>query len=319
MSTLLSGPTYCARAENGAAAVRLQTSEVFRDYQQAFHVLTNLPLALRPAGASRETGDRSTTGNPFCLLADTKTKTCPDCLRLQQRADVGAIVEPTIFKCFGGLVGLVVPVRLGETVIAYLQTGWMQRRAPTEKQFLGALKQLVDGDSSADREVLRGTVLKARVVPSRECRALLHLLGNCAHHLSLIAGHPTMRKAGPELPAVAKARAFIAEHMGEALSLRRVARAANMSAFYFCKVFKTGTGFTLTDYLSRARVSRTKHLLLNPHVRISEAAYEAGFQSLSQFNRVFRRITGESPTFYRAQIGGAPGAVNVNSSLAFAA
>jgi len=45
-------------------------------------------------------------------------------------------------------------------------------------------------------------------------------------------------------------------------------------------------------------------MLLNPHTRISEAAYEAGFQSLSQFNRVFRRFAGESPTNYRTRIHG---------------
>jgi AraC-like DNA-binding protein len=42
--------------------------------------------------------------------------------------------------------------------------------------------------------------------------------------------------------------------------------------------------------------------MLNPHKRISEAAFEAGFQSLSQFNRVFRKVAGESPTTYRDRL-----------------
>jgi len=42
--------------------------------------------------------------------------------------------------------------------------------------------------------------------------------------------------------------------------------------------------------------------MLNPHKRISEAAFEAGFQSLSQFNRVFRKVAGEAPTAYRDRI-----------------
>jgi AraC-like DNA-binding protein len=53
------------------------------------------------------------------------------------------------------------------------------------------------------------------------------------------------------------------------------------------------------------RVEKVRNLLLNPHKRVSEAAYEAGFQSLSQFNRVFRRIAGESPTTYRERLHGA--------------
>jgi AraC-like DNA-binding protein len=79
----------------------------------------------------------------------------------------------------------------------------------------------------------------------------------------------------------------------------------NMSAFYFCKMFKKATGMTFTDYLARVRVEKVKNLLLNPHKRVSEAAYEAGFQSLSQFNRVFRRIAGESPSAYRERLHGA--------------
>ena len=118
-----------------------------------------------------------------------------------------------------------------------------------------------------------------------------------------------IRSNAAEPPAAAKARAYIAEHLGEPLSLEQVSRAANMSAFYFCKVFKAATGLTFTHYVARARIERTKQMLLNPHTRISEAAYEAGFQSLSQFNRVFRRFAGESPTHYRIRLHGASPAV----------
>ena len=69
------------------------------------------------------------------------------------------------------------------------------------------------------------------------------------------------------------------------------------------------------DYVARTRVEKTKQMLLDPNVRISEAAFAAGFQSLSQFNRVFRRITGESPTHYRDHLHGATS----RSALAFAA
>jgi len=75
-----------------------------------------------------------------------------------------------------------------------------------------------------------------------------------------------------------------------------------MSAFYFCKTFKKATGMTFTDYLARVRVEKVKNLMLNPNMRVSEAAFDAGFQSLSQFNRVFRRVTGEAPSAYRGRI-----------------
>jgi AraC-like DNA-binding protein len=67
-------------------------------------------------------------------------------------------------------------------------------------------------------------------------------------------------------------------------------------------MFKKATGINFTDYLSRVRTERAKNLLLNPNLRVSEIAYEVGFQSLTHFNRVFKRILGQSPTEYRGQL-----------------
>jgi AraC-like DNA-binding protein len=137
---------------------------------------------------------------------------------------------------------------------------------------------------------------------------MLRLLASFAQHLSLVANELMIKQNSAEPVAVTKARAFIAGHLDEELSLEQVARAAGMSAFYFCKIFKGATGLTFTDYVARARVEKTKQLLLNPNTRVSEAAYEAGFQSLSQFNRVFRRIEGQAPSSFREHLHGAPGA-----------
>ena len=75
-----------------------------------------------------------------------------------------------------------------------------------------------------------------------------------------------------------------------------------MSRFYFCKSFRKHTGIHFTDYVSRLRIERSKELLINPNLRVSEIAYEVGFQSLTHFNRVFRRIVGKSPSDYRGKL-----------------
>jgi AraC-like DNA-binding protein len=78
-----------------------------------------------------------------------------------------------------------------------------------------------------------------------------------------------------------------------------VARAMHVSTFYFCKIFRKATGLTFTEYLGRVRVERAKNLLLNPHLRVSEIAYTVGIQSLTHFNRISRKIAGETPTAFR--------------------
>ena len=50
------------------------------------------------------------------------------------------------------------------------------------------------------------------------------------------------------------------------------------------------------------RIEKSKNLLLNPNLRVSEIAYEVGFQSLTHFNRVFLRIVGRSPTAFRESL-----------------
>lgn len=312
-------PTEVPPARGDNLVGRLQTAEIFRDYQQAFQTATGLPLVLRAPGAFQAPMAGARNLNPFCTLMAGRSKTCAACLEQQQRAEAAAATEPATLECFAGLSDSLVPVRLGETVVAYLQTGQVLFRAPTERQFRAALRELGRWAAVEDTAALREAFFRTRVLARGHYQAMLRLLASFAEHLAMVANEIMIKRAASEPPAVARARAFIAEHLGDPLSLEQVARAANMSAFYFCKVFKTGTGLTLTHYIARARIERTKQLLLNPNIRISEAAYDAGFQSLSQFNRVFRRIAGESPTAYREHLHGRTAPARSAASLAFAA
>jgi AraC-like DNA-binding protein len=195
-------------------------------------------------------------------------------------------------------------VRVGDDLIAFLQTGQILLHSPTKSDFAKATRELIKFGTEVDLKRLEEAYFQTRVVTRKQYESILRLLTIFAQHLSTLSNQLMVEKAAEEIPAVARARVYIADRFAEELSLNEVAHAVNMSAFYFCKTFKKSTGMTFTDYLARVRVEKVKNLLLNPHKRVSEAAYEAGFQSLSQFNRVFRRIAGESPTTYRVQLHG---------------
>jgi AraC-like DNA-binding protein len=98
-----------------------------------------------------------------------------------------------------------------------------------------------------------------------------------------------------------KARKYIEEHSSEELSLSKLAKAVNISANHLSEKFKQVTGVNFVDYVARARFEEARDLLLNSDRRISEIAFAAGFQSLSQFNRVFKRLAGKSPTNFRGE------------------
>jgi YesN/AraC family two-component response regulator len=144
---------------------------------------------------------------------------------------------------------------------------------------------------------------------------MVRLLEIFALHLSMVANQILVQKQNNEPPVIAKARKFIGDHQAESISLEQIAKALNVSTFYFCKMFKKTTGLTFTHYLSRTRIEKAKNLLLNPHVRISEAAYDSGFVSLTHFNRIFKRIVGKSPSEYRNGLGVKPSTLTVIPAL----
>jgi AraC-like DNA-binding protein/ligand-binding sensor protein len=281
---------------------RLQHSEIFRDYREAFETATGLPLVLRAVGAFDAPLHGSKQTASFCNLMAAGERACAACMQQQAEVEAGGVTDCKTVTCPAGLCESVVPIRIGETVIAYLQTGQVLLRPPTKRSYGEAMARLAKWKPTINAATLETAYFETRVLTKSRYQAVLRLLSSFAQHLSMISNELMIKSAASEPPAVAKARAFISQHLAEPLSLEQVARAANMSAFYFCKVFKSATGLTFTHYIARARVERTKQLLLNPHTRISEAAYEAGFQSLSQFNRVFRRVVGEAPTTYRERL-----------------
>jgi AraC-like DNA-binding protein len=97
-----------------------------------------------------------------------------------------------------------------------------------------------------------------------------------------------------------KARKFIEEHSGEELSLSKVAKVVNISANHLSEKFKQVTGVNFVEYIAWTRFEKACDLLRNSNLRISEIAFAVGFQSLSQFNRVFKKLSGKSPSAYRA-------------------
>lgn len=287
-----------------AIVEQLKRSKIYRDYEQAFRDTTGLPINLRPIESFDLPFKSDPNQNPFCALMAKTNHTCSACLQLQRKVEEEAKMEPKTLKCFAGLCDSAVPIRVGENLVAFLQTGQILLHKPTDEQFAKTTRQLLKFGADTDLKRLEEAFFQSRVLSKRQYESILRLLTIFAQHLSTLSNQLAVKEQNSEAPMVSRARVLIADRHAEDLSLETVAKAVNTSAFYFCKMFKKSTGLTFTDYLARVRVEKVRNLLLNPHKRISEAAFEAGFQSLSQFNRVFRRIAGESPTTYRDRLHG---------------
>jgi AraC-like DNA-binding protein len=299
-----SAPTASGNSDR-ALIEALVNSKVFQDYERAFNEATGLPVALRPVETWQLPHHGKRNEGAFCSLISEKSRACASCLSVQEKLSEMASQEPHTIGCPNGLSDTAVPVRLGDRLIGFLQTGQVFRKRPSENQFERVAKQVAEWGVEVDRETLREAYFATRLVPARQHEAVVKLLTIFAQHLSMLSNQVVVQHDNAEPPVITKAKEYILEHQTENLRLGHVAKACNTSTFYFCKMFKKVTGINFTDYLSRVRIEKSKNLLLNPNLRVSEIAFEVGFQSLTHFNRVFKKILGQSPTEYRAQLLGA--------------
>lgn len=280
----------------------LSTSKIYQDYERAFSEATGLPVALRPVESWQLPQHGKKHENPFCAMMAAKSRCCAACLRLQQELADKAQHEAHTLTCEFGLSDTAVPVRVGEKLIGFLQTGQVFRKKPTERQFERTAQLIAEWGVEVDQDRMREAYFETKVISPKQHEAIINLLAIFAQHISLVSNWVLVKEQNAEPPVIARAKRYIEENQAEDLSLGEVAKSVNTSTFYFCKMFKKATGLHFTEYVSRVRIEKAKNLLLNPNLRVSEVAFEIGFQSLTHFNRVFKKIVGQSPTEYREQL-----------------
>ena len=100
---------------------------------------------------------------------------------------------------------------------------------------------------------------------------------------------------------IQEAAQYISEHYADDLNLVDVASVAYMEKTYFCKCFKTITGFGFSEYLTRVRMQAAEGFLLKTDLSVSEIACRCGFSGSNYFGDVFRRCYGISPSAFRKQ------------------
>jgi AraC-like DNA-binding protein/ligand-binding sensor protein len=279
----------------------LISSKVFEDYQHAFTEATGLPLTLRSVRSWQLAHYGRRNEGPVCALLAQKNRSCGVCLAVVEKLSEAAAYVPRTIVCHVGLSESAVPIRLGDRLIGFLQTGQVFCKAPSEGQFQRVIKLLGKWEVELDRDALRKAYFGTRVWSVNQYKSVIELLSIFAQHLSILSSQLLVHRTS-QAPVIAKAKAYIREHFAEKLSLNHVAKVANVSRFHFCKLFKTATGLRFTDYVSRVRTEKAMNLLLNPNLRIGEIAFEVGFQSITHFNRKFRDNFGQTPTRYRSRL-----------------
>ena len=92
---------------------------------------------------------------------------------------------------------------------------------------------------------------------------------------------------------------YMTKHCAEDVSMDDLASLAGFSRFHFSRLFKQFTGLSCYEYLTQCRIDLAERLLINPDLSVTDVAMQAGFNSLSTFNRIFKQARNCTPNEYK--------------------
>ncbi len=131
--------------------------------------------------------------------------------------------------------------------------------------------------------------------------SVLHTLNELAQssEFELLHGSPYVNRfKQKDQERLRTIHAMLEARYASKITLEEVAGACHLGKEAFCRYFKRETGSTFVTFLNQYRISHAKRMLLTGY-SVTEACYSCGFESLSYFNRTFRKISGESPSGFR--------------------
>jgi len=93
---------------------------------------------------------------------------------------------------------------------------------------------------------------------------------------------------------------YVEHHFHEEIDIRKIANLANLSVSSFCTYFKKMMHTTFTDFLNKYRIQKAC-MMLQLEKTISETCFECGFNNVPYFNKVFKNITGKTPSSFKKE------------------
>lgn len=280
----------------------LAESAVVRDFQVAFRRASGLALTLVPVGGLDAQTDDGAQDRAFCDQVAARPAGCAVCQKTRAALQQRLVRTHTAqrLRCIGGVTDVAVPIVVGGGHVATFVGGRVIVGKPTAEGFQDTATRLARLGWDGDWPRLRRHYFAMPTVSEGQLTAMLRLLGIFAQQLSETLNHLVLTTATREPPCVTQAKAYACAHLTEHITLAALARHVHLSPYYFCHVYKKATRLSFLEYLNRLRIEKAAELLSDPNVRITEVAAACGFESLSHFDRTFKRYAGQSPSQYRA-------------------
>lgn len=130
--------------------------------------------------------------------------------------------------------------------------------------------------------------------------SILNTLSRCEGSRTLASSSYAKVNIEDDSRRILKVKNYINENYMYDIKLKDLATIANMSDCAFSRFFKIHTGRTLSDYIIDIRLGYATRMLIDTTQSISEISFQCGYNNISNFNRIFKRKRGCSPSEYRA-------------------
>jgi len=278
----------------------LAKSEQFAEFTKLLKKLTGLVMALNsPEGIIHGTfGSRD--GSPLCCLIRGSAEGLRRCTACDHRYHIKAIKNsrPQLYTCHAGFLDMAVPVFVQGRYVAIISSGQVLPEPPSEIGFTRLLKRL--SWLNCSEAVLRRAYFKSPYLPREKIRYIMELLELFVWQLCDSLQKIKDLEAKLERDEIRRAKEFIAEHFhNPSLRLADVAAHVDFSPAHFSHIFKQASGMTFVQFVQEKRVNEAKKLMTSTSQSITEICFSCGFNSMTNFNRAFRRTEHCSPRQFR--------------------
>ncbi len=314
------------------------TSSQVRETFSLFYELTGLTISfsdLREGGKFIFYPEEKRA--KFCQIIQQDKIGKKMCYDSDRKAMEKAIKEgsPSIYKCHAGLINVCIPLFVGGEFFGAIITGQILTQNPSEKGFL-KIKKNLEG-LNLDWEKLHKAYFEVQRIQRKKLFPAIRLLSLIAqyyleketamrlqekvirqkvrYYKKIEKAHKIRKEVFQEgkklIPypftdqekVISSAIKFMERNLHSHITLKEIAKEANLSPYYFSHLFKRITGFSPISFFIRMKMEKAKELmLLRKDLSIKQIAFILGFDEPSQLSHQFRSVIGISPSSLRNNI-----------------
>ncbi len=261
----------------------------------------------------------------FCTLVRSRPELSELCRKCDSRGGIEAarLGEPYIYKCHMGLIDLAVPIIVEKQYIGAIMAGQVLISNPAECASLETIARTIpldaaggDADFASRLEACRRELPVSSLGRVQAHARMMFQVCNYIVDEAMLKMQLAERNAGMESPIgsplltdpnrprldnplLAPALDYIKNHYARNIRMEELSRLCRISTSYFSKLFNAALGENVPSYINRIRVHHARKLLLDSDKPIIAIALQLGFEDSGYFDKVFKKLIGQTPKEFR--------------------